>query len=564
MKHSTTSTALLLLAISLAHAEPADRSLDAGTWVRPSLSLVPAEIGDCPSDEIFLRRAFVRLDVAHRRHLREAAEHEARQEIAYCQDARQSLARHLEGDWSGLLSLQRFDRNDLPPERLEAVRQAMVGTPWQGLPEVLSRELGDTLRGVLAAKALERSEHLASDQQRNSAVADKMRTQDVTDAELSLLRGAAHVLALRAGGLDVKRTRDGMRFKADFSLAIWSFDPQARSFTREGNWAIRNSVEGRSPEAAGAELSRSSRSLSQRTLDLHAFRFSAQILSGHDGSWVNPASTFSTNTGADLSDNRRFLYFENRQDASGNTAATRVGYGYLEDRTSDSLWHLRHIGGIQPYAGLVLEEIPGDNWGFISLSQVSSRVDGNRNPSGDTVVHLRAASPLWELRFGTRAPLGSSHSFFTLDIPLYFGDVHGVFSTRADSQETGLLWGWGIEPGWETRWNIRRLFFTAGAQVGLRMNTVLLSSAQPNSELDQANINWLRNFEGIVTLHAGVSWSLSPWSGLGLELAYDCLDGRSGWDYGSGSSYYDADWSSVSGPTTGQGRFRLLFQYVWK
>src|ERR1035437_9720537 len=101
-------------------------------------------------------------------------------------------------------------------------------------------------------------------------------------------------------------------------------------------------------------------------------------------------------------------------------------------------------------------------------------------------------SPVWELRFGTRSPLGSSHSFFSADIPFYFGDVHGSLGTSPRSinaQETGALFGWGIEPGWETRWNIRRTFFTAGAQVGLRMNTVFLSSSDQDSPQYDQNIN---------------------------------------------------------------------------
>jgi hypothetical protein len=96
------------------------------------------------------------------------------------------------------------------------------------------------------------------------------------------------------------------------------------------------------------------------------------------------------------------------------------------------------------------------------------------------------------------------------------------------------------------------------------MNTVFLSSSTQGSAQDDMNINWLRNFEGVVTVHGGVSWSLTPWSGLGVEVAYDWLDGRSDWEYGSGKDYYDADWTSVSGPTAGQGRLRWLFQYVWK
>ncbi len=559
---------LLPLLATAAFSQVPARSLDAGTWVRQSLSVVPVQVGECPSEEIFVRRAFRRLNAELLLPMRVVAHAQAHEEEAYCEEARDFLVRRLGGDWSGLTAMQRFDRNDLPSERLEAVRMAVATTPWQTLPPVLARELADTLRGVLATKALERSQHLVSDEQQNSSISVKMKTEDVTDTELSLLRGSAHVLALRVGALDVGRSKkDGLSFRADFSAAIWSFDPQTRSFTQEGAWSASGG-EGGSPQYAGAQVGSVGRGLGQRILDLRAFHFTTQILAGNVGNWINPASTFSTNTGADLHLNRRFRYFENRVDASGNTVPVQAGYGYLDNHfPKDSTWRLRHIGGIQPYSGLVLEEVPGDAWGFVSLAQVASRIDGRNDTTRNGLsVNLRAASPLWELRFGTRSPLGSSHSFLSLELPFYLGDVHGSLGTSPSdfgAQETGTLFGWGIEPGWETRWNIRRTFFSAGAQVGLRMNTVFLSPSNDPVQ-DTMKINWLRNFEGVVTVHGGVSWSLTPWSGIGVEVAYDWLDGRSDWDRGSGDNYYNADWTPVPGPTTGQGRLRWLFQYVWK
>ena len=562
------ATVLLALLSAAVAAQAPPRSLDAGTWVRQSLSIVPVQVGPCPSDEVFVRRAFRRLNAEILLPMRMVAKVEAREEKAYCEEAREALEHRLEGDWSGLTGMQRFDRNDLPAERMDTVRQALAVTPWQGMPTVLGNQLADTLRGLLSAKALERSQHLVSDAERNSAISVKMKTEDVTDTELSLLRGSAHVLALRVVGLDVGRSRKELSFRADFAAAIWSFDPVTKNFAPEGAWAASAS-EGGAAGYAGAQVAGTGRGLGQRILDLQTFHFTTQILAGNVGSWINPASTFSTNTGADLGYNRRFRYFENRVDGSGNTVPVPAGYGYLDAHfPKDSTWRLRHVGGIQPYSGLVLEEVPGDAWGFVSLTEVGSRIDGRNDTSGnDLTVNLRAASPLWELRFGTRAPLGSSHSFISADIPLYFGDVHGSLGTSPrdiGAQETGLLFGWGIEPGWETRWNIRRTFFSAGAQVGLRMNTVFLSSSDQNSPQYDQNINWLRNFEGVVTVHGGLSWSLTPWSGVGVEVAYDWLDGRSDWEYGAGKDLYNADWTSVGGPTAGEGRLRWLFQYVWK
>jgi len=580
---------LLLPALaSVAAAQEPARTLDAGTWVRQSLTVVPAQVGECPPVEDFERRAFQRMEGRDPRRMREIARAQAREERDYCEDARQSLAAHLGGDWSGLLSMQRFDRNDLPPDRIEDVRQAVGVTPWPAMPEILSRDLSDTLRGLLAAKALDRSQHLMSSADQNSSVAIKMKTEDVTDTELSLLRGSAHVLALRVTGLNADRGRKGLSFRASFSAAIWSFDPSTRAFAPEGAWAVSD-AEGGPPGSAGAQVANTARSLGQQILDIKVFHFTTQILSGNVGNWINPASTFSTNTGADLHLNRRFRYFENRETAGGSTVAVPAGYGYLDEHVAqDSIWRLRHIGGIQPYAGLVLEEVPGDQWGFLSLTQVSSRIAdgaetlGVSQRNGARYVGVRSASPLWELRLGGRTPLGSAHSFFTLDMPIYFGDVHGALedvdyisirdSGERDMEDAGLLTGWGIEPGWSWRGNVRRLFYEVGAQAGLRANLVFLSGNVytnygdygSNTQLYKDNANWLENVEFLVALHGGLSWSLTPWSGIGLEVDYDLLDGRTDWQYGTGNNLYNADWTSVPGPTVGEARLRFLVQYVWK
>ena len=140
-------------------------------------------------------------------------------------------------------------------------------------------------------------------------------------------------------------------------------------------------------------------------------------------------------------------------------------------------------------------------------------------------------------------------------------------------EDAGLLTGWGIEPGWAWRGNVRRLFYEVGAQAGLRANLVFLSGNvytntpyddPTTTQLYQDNANWLQNFEFLVSLHGGLSWSLTPWSGIGVEADYDLLDGRTDWEYGTGNNLYNADWHSVPGPTVGEARLRFLLQYVWK
>ena len=587
----------LLFLIPLASA-PAQRELDAGTWVRPSLTVLPASVGDCPSYETFERRAWIRLRAEVQVFQRPRARAEAHQEKDFCEEARGTLVSRLSGDWSRLTAMDRFDRNDLPPELVQNLSSTYLQEGDPSFAQILQRSAADTLRGLLAAKALERSEHLASDQQLNSAVATKMRTQDVTDDELALLRGSAHVLALRATDLDVRPAgRKGYEFHTAFHTAIWSFDPIAKTFAQEGAFSLDGATASPSPIEAGSSLGEKGRGFTGDLLNLKPFRFTTQILSGNEGSWLRPASKFQTNTQADLQIHRRFLYMENRAVAGGSDVQVLAGYGYVDHRLAvDSSWRLRHIGGVRPYAGLVLEEVPGNTWGPFSVAWVQTTIEGrsdtNDRGRDDRFVSIRHTSPMLEFRFGVRSNLGDlANQHFLFDLPIYFGSVDGFLNEDLGSLRVGkdtlrlraqmptsLLWGLGFEPGWCFRIPIRRLFFTGGVQAGLRFNFIELGEEQVVDQrgndqtwrytqaelpLTGSDVRELMNLDGTVSLRGGLQWSLTPWSGIGLEVMYDVLRGEGGMSYRTGS-VDKGDWTSVGGPTTGQGRLRWMFQYVWK
>lgn len=584
--------ALLLVS---APSAPAERALDAGTWVRQSLTVLPASVGDCPPHETFERRAWVRFNAEILPLQRPFARAAAQREKEFCEEARSTLVARLAGDWSRLTRMDRFDRNELPPEMVQNLSATYLREDDPSFAQVLQSASADTLRGLLAAKALERSEHLASDQQLNSAVATKMRTQDVTDDELALLRGSAHVLALRASGLDVHpRGRKGLEFEAAFHAAIWSFDPVAKTFAQEAAFAQGGSHTSGSPFEAGSSLADKGLGFGDGILDLKPFRFTTQILSANEGWWLRPASKFQTNTRADLRIHRRFLYLENRAVEGGSDVQVRAGYGYADHRFAvDSSWRLRHIGGIRPYAGLVLEEVPGNTWAPLSVAWVQPTIEGksDTNDRGldDRFVSIRHTSPLLEFRFGVRSNLGDlANQHFLFDLPIYFGSVEGALNEEYDPNPkdtirtvarmpTSLLWGFGLEPGWCFRIPVRRLFFTGGAQVGLRFNFIELGEEEVVDQygndrtpydtddlpLTRSDARELMSLDGTFSLRGGLQWSLTPWSGLGLEVMYDLLRGEGGMSYRTGS-VDKGDWNAVGGPTTGQGRLRWMIQYVWK
>ena len=579
----------------LAASGPVERQLDAGTWVRQSLTVLPASVQECPSYETFEQRAWARLGAEVLVMLRPRARAEAREEKSFCDEARSALVASLSGDWSRLTSMGRFDKNDLPSDLVQKLSATYKDQPDPAFAATLGRLAGDTLRGLLADKALERSAHLQSDQQQNSAVATKMRTQDVVDEELALLRGSAHVLALRATWLDVRRPNSGkgLEFRAGFQTGIWGFDPVAKTFAQEAAFERSEDETSHSGASAGASVGSSGGDFTNRFLDLQAFRFTTQILSGNEGWWLRPASRFSTNTAADLSMHRRFRYMETRAVAGGSDKQVQAGYGYVDRRNKeDSSWRLRHIGGIKPYSGLVLEEIPGNTWGLFSVAwttpTIEDKADTNDRDDGRW-VSIRHTSPVLEFRLGVRSNLGDlAHNHFLFDLPVYFGSVAGALNQEydvhpSDSIHTvsrmpaSFLWGVGLEPGWCFRFPIRRLFFTGGVQAGLRFNFISLGEEEVVDQfgndhtpgntddlpLTKDDARELMNIDGTVSLRGGLQWSLTPWSGIGLEVMYDILRGEGGQSYRTGS-LDQGDWTGVPGPTTGQGRLRWMLQYVWK
>jgi len=585
---------LASLLIASLHAAPVERTLDAGTWVRQSLTVLPVAVEDCPSQDHFAGGS-VGVDDVLGVVVGERLHDGSRTARSFCLEARNAVIATLGGDWSRLTGYSRFDNNALPAPLLQKLSQSFL-VQGSDFTQELSATIGDTLRAVVASKAQDRSEHLRSSLQENSAVAIKMKTMDDTDDELALLRGSAHVLALRVTGLDVDRmtNKDGRRFKARFHATVWSFDPITKTFTQEAMFDQEESAREKTGFQAGNQVAENAR-MTDKLLDVKAFRFTTQVLSSKEGWWLRPASKFITNTSADLVVNRRFRYMENRGGDGQSDKLVQAGYGYLDGRiVIDSSWRLRHIGGIRPYSGLILEEIPGSTWGIGAFTWAPSLIgtpqDTMGRTSDDRHVTITHASPMLEFRVGVRSNIGDlPNQHFLFDMPFYFANVNGALnedlpSIQRDSLKVrsqmplSFLWGVGFEPGWCFRYPIRRVMFTGGVQAGLHINLVELGDEQVVDQyghdqtwrydkddlpLTDSDVRQLMNLDGTVSVRGGVQFSLTPWSGIGLELIYDVLSGQGDFSYRKGS-IDDNDWTDVPGPTLGQGRLRWMVQYVWK
>jgi hypothetical protein len=585
-------------------AQPA-RQLDAGTWVRKSFSVAPGAVGECPDDEAFLKRAAVHFKIGQLPlHLREEAWIKARgragQMKAACQEMRGSMERSLMRDWSGLLSMERFDVNRLPPELLANDAQFFLKQGTQGLKEKLQADLGDTLRSALAATALSRGRHLEADYQKNSLMSDKLKTEDLTESELSIVRKSAYLALLRVRKVDLvleehvvkekkgkERRESHWEGKAEMELALYSFDPVTKSFRLAFQDQLSRSESEGSPASIGQQMASGAGVFSSRILELPPFRFTSQTIS-LDGNWLRPASVFQANTRADLRVHRRFRYLETQEGKNGQDRQEVIGYGFLDRVRGDSACRVRHIGGQDPYIGMSLEEVPGTWWATLGYAwsepQLSSDVPAaDRNGERFYVRHL-SPSPTVRLEIRGNAPGDGVYQYFGLDLAGSLGDAEGSLDQfRKDSVAlslpvTGFATG-EMALNWGLRFPIRRLFLVAGLQAGVRGSWLFLGNEQLThwdstrsrlqSTSDAAGETYWTDTRGAqdaravdawLGLVAGAQWSLSVNHGFGVEWRWEALRGRSDWDI----TQSNGDGISVPSNEGGLGKMQLIFQWVFR
>lgn len=585
----------LLLAAYVGAQTP--RELDAGTWIRPSFTVAPGAVGPCPSEEVFLERAMRLYKVQLlppliRDEAMQKARNRARGSGAACEEMRQNLAQSLRGDWSGILSMERFDANPLPRERLERVASAYGTSGGEGLGTVLGQELSDTLRTLLARTALSRSGHLRSDYQRNSLVNDKLKTEDLTESELALVRNSAHVLVVRAVHPDIDLSeKKGWRGSAVLESEMWSFDPVTKAFTRSFTDRTSASHDG-SPGSIGTQIGSSAGNVRSRILELQAFKFTSQTIS-LAGNWLLPASVFQSNTKADMQIHRRFLYTETQVQKNGTEKKETIGYAYVDRIGKDSTIRLRHLGGQSPYVGMTLQEIPGTWWATLGYQWSAPewrRETPNYNSEGERLVlrHL-SSSPTLRLQMRGNAPGNGLFQYIGLDMAGSVGNATGDLEyawTPASGDWIEInrlpitsLWTWDLSLNYGLRIPLRRLSLLAGVQAGIRPTWLFFGSEvresrlldstyegalpRPDAYWEDHDISRASSIDAWLGLTAGAQFSLNATHGLGVEARWEPLRGRSDWEVHEGPT---DDENTFSVPTNegGLGRFQLVFQWVFR
>lgn len=560
--------------LAVAAGDAAVVPLDAGTWLRPSLSVLP--IAAAPCQPASTREMLEEWKADHpakgRKKPKPPSEEElgarARGRDRICEEVRRGVEAG-GARWTGLSAMHRFDANPLPEELDGRMREALE----KGMPRLESTlpELAQPLREWLEGVAVDRAQHLESDFQKNSMVSEKAHEEDIVASQTRKVRDAAWILAQRVEGLRLHRAKGLWIVSGRRTLGLWRFRADPSRFRRAASWESAFETEIVDPSRAAAAAFGAG-AFDARLLELEDFRFTAQMESSEKG-W-RPWARISIDTDTDLRPGRRFIYRERALQADGSTRTETVGYGFLEDGgASDrgTTWRLRHIGGRDPYDGLVAQEVPGNIWAVLGVERTVWESSNAPASSSGPGWHLDEPPEAWGIRGGWRGPAPGDlpgQSLY-LDLSASWASLSGTFSDR---DATGMVlrylggaWGLDVSGGWVARWNIRRLFFVGGAGVGIRRLGVGFSgtggteatSGGAGLDPEMFHANGLALWQPHVDLVAGLQFSATAYSGLGLQLRYEAWRGEPDWKASGGAS----DFRSISGSLQ-PSRLSLALQWV--
>ena len=554
-----------ILVLAWAWAAPAP-TLDAGTWVRPSLSVLPVAVARChpaSSGEMLREWKEEHPSKGGKKHPNPPAESRleemARQRDRVCEEVR--LGTETGGKrWTGLPALRRFDSNPLP----EDLEQELTIALEKGMGKLEDRlpRLASPLREDLAAAAVDRARHLESDFQKNSMVAEKAHEEDIVSSQTRRMRNAGWVLAQRVEDLRLSRRRGAWFVEGTRTLGAWRFDPEASLFRRKALWDERFQEEVVDPSRASAAAFGAG-GFDSRLLSLEDFRFTAQLESCERG--LRPSGRIASDTEADLRSGRRFVYRERVLEPDGATRVNAAGYGFLESGEGTS-WTLRHIGGRDPYDGMVVQELPGDGWAVLGLERTPWE-RGGPAPSGGPRAELDGHPVAWTLFGGWRrnAPGDLPGQSLFADLSGSWVDLSGALRDRSAtgsssrSLDAGL--SVGCELGWIGRWNLRRLFLEGGGGVGLRWLAIPLGSVRDSGEVSTAasfgDATRLSCWQPHLDVLGGVQWSITPGSGIGLRCRWEAWREEPQWTAASRLG----DFRPAQGGF-GPGRFSLSLEWV--
>jgi len=568
---------MIALLLHLSAAQPADIPLDAGTWVRKSLSVLPVATAPCvPATPEEMRREWKEEHPQKgKRKPKPPSEEELHRRAVDRDRLCKDVARRVESagsEWTTLPELHRFDQNPLPQDLEERASKALEhGMP--GLEKELPN-LAGPLRDWLSQTSLDRAKTLESDYQKNSMVAEKAHEEDIVGAQTATVRNAAWLLAMRVEGLRLVRRKGVWSVSGRRTLGVWHFDARTSRFRRIGRWNEPFDLDVADPERM-ADAALGAGSFDGRLLDLEEFRFTAQMESSEGG--LRPLALLRPHSIEDLRPNRRFVYEEQVEGPGTTTRMETVGYGYLESgNDKDTSWTLRHIGGQDPYDGLVVQEVPGTGWAVVGLTWWPWST-GNGGASS-TALDVSKGGPAWGLEGGWRGnvPGDLPDQSYYVDVAANYAPLTGDLEARAGSTQTGgpqivnagfrtfdAAWTAGASAGWLVRFPVRRLCLVAGAGGGVRYLAIPLTGMGQTESTgggpDRAffDANLVSAWQGHLDLVAGAQWSFSVGFGLGLQMGWEFLRNDPSWTARSNLGDF-----GVGVPSLGPGRVHFALQWV--
>lgn len=417
------------------------------------------------------------------------------------------------------LKLGRFDLNPLP----QGATNALVATGRQlGIQEVsqleglLTQVLSNKVSEIVQDSSFGRSETLQSESQKESFMAVKAKSLDITGDQYSQILNASYVYIPTIAGVQISRIAFGRDrgYHVELTLGLAWFQLKIDDFGNS-EYEMIGHFTSRGVGESSSQLPTDHRSSAYReaydkaitnlvfeTQSFEAFKLRGQVLEGGIRSAV-----IDLGTSSGLYLNQRFRHFEMIQ-KEDTIVKNNLGWGYIHDLDSAQVSGLHLISGFADQ-GQSIEEIPLSGMSLQFGYEQGSWELETPYYSSDTLETYPQTQIYLGTNFDISNKSGINSTFFKSKVRVGYSSINGEIAPGLnDPLELNTAFLGELELGLNTQWHLWNRFF-AGVEAGVSMYSMLVSPTNTNS-FNTPDINWVGN---VARLSLVGSFELTPrWS----------------------------------------------------
>jgi hypothetical protein len=477
--------------------------------------------------------------------------------------------------------MRRFDYNPIPDSLLRDFAGQANGLRYPYVNEAVATAGGtdpmlDSIAAVMertvVARVLEivdlnkelRAANLASEQQRNSFIADKAKTMGITmdDIEkvmnsayifLPLIRGyttqlkdSTYTAGLAAGIVWFRISTKGEKARA---IPVVKNITYSSGFSmKDRHYAAGSGMVDYKEFAFLSAVKNAARNLTVATQQIPDFMLSGQVI---DKGFMSVGFNLGRREGLSVDD--KYQAVEIYEDENGNQTAKKSGWVMVTHVADSSSKHgykssAQVIGGSRPYVGAVLSEYPRLPLDLLIRGRIFAIT------VNDTVTelfdHLKLSNGYGgglDIQYNLGRLFGLNQFFFGLSGGVGTGVVSGSKSSLYDTIHVldhgpaNINWmlNWSAELSLIKKFYLGRVAIVLQPQVGYQ-SLIFQTDKWPNGN-GEDEYYMLTNAGFVFGANGGLEIALSPAVNLGVGAGYQMYGTSSSWDYsyktGSGGSW---------------------------